>query len=264
MGFCACYVARDDVHPPLHLCCSCHTAHGLPTSCKQVKDKLPLAPSGMYQVYLDGSGVVSVYCDMETDGGGWMVLWSTSGADNEHPFTSDTHIDLGDTSPLSGGVFNLNRMEKARLVKQPSETLIRRSTSWLRVSHAPIPANFGSAAAHPVRHVFPVSITASNAAGPVTEAGFMGVSTSSVTGGGDFTVSLAPVVSRSAHASADLVSAGCSDQLVWSYSSAQLDSDAKYGSSVGLAAWSAEGTCDGAEGGGVAMMIAVRELSHGE
>jgi len=222
------------------------------------------AASGMYSVHIAGHGMVSAYCDMDTDGGGWTVLWSTSGADDEEPFTSDTAVAVGDTTPLAGGAFNIDRTQKALFAARPSETLIRRSdTAWLRVSHAPVPPVFGDAAIHPLRRTYPVTIAAANGLVVVTATGSMGVSTSSVSGGGDFSVSLEPVTSHGMHASADLVNTGCSNQLVWSYSSAQADSDGKYGSSVSMGSWSAQGTCDGSEGGGVAMTVAVRELAQG-
>ncbi|XP_060601054.1 uncharacterized protein LOC132754443, partial [Ruditapes philippinarum] len=44
----------------------------LPRDCKDVLDKIPKAKSGQYQIELWKSGkVLTVHCDMETDGGGW-------------------------------------------------------------------------------------------------------------------------------------------------------------------------------------------------
>ncbi|XP_060607106.1 microfibril-associated glycoprotein 4-like [Ruditapes philippinarum] len=47
----------------------------LPSDCKKVLDKFPEAKSGQYEIELWTSGkILTVNCDMETDGGGWTIF----------------------------------------------------------------------------------------------------------------------------------------------------------------------------------------------
>eukprot|EP00118_Oscarella_pearsei_P004056 m.16851 g.16851 ORF g.16851 m.16851 type:complete len:432 (+) comp27168_c0_seq2:26-1321(+) len=43
-------------------------------TCRGIKDKRPTAASGIYWVAQNGSASYQVYCDMLTDGGGWMLV----------------------------------------------------------------------------------------------------------------------------------------------------------------------------------------------
>lgn len=44
-----------------------------PMDCGSIRDMFPALSSGKYIVSLRGLGHVTVFCDMETDGGGWTV-----------------------------------------------------------------------------------------------------------------------------------------------------------------------------------------------
>ena len=75
--------ALGPLHPPLlPLCPGTSQSDPLPVgACKELKAKLPKEKSGWKYVKTKSSGVIKVWCDQETAGGGWMLtlMMSTNG-----------------------------------------------------------------------------------------------------------------------------------------------------------------------------------------
>ena len=72
-----------------------------PKSCKEIKAQIPESESGVYKIDVDGPGglaVMDCYCDMETDGGGWTLLYNYNHIGNTNP----TLLARTDSFPLLG------------------------------------------------------------------------------------------------------------------------------------------------------------------
>ena len=85
-------------------------------NCKDLKTKVPSATSGVYWIDPDAgshSNAFQAYCDQQTDGGGWTLVWSytftayssfTSGANAVTPrptWTVNSNTRVSTTVPLS-------------------------------------------------------------------------------------------------------------------------------------------------------------------
>ena len=246
--------------------CTTECVNNARWSCMEILDTDPNAPNGAY--VLSGEGEVDdfeVYCDMATDGGGWTIVWSTTGGDNEQIMTSDVP-DAGD--PLGGEAFNLTRAQKVIVADRSSEGLVRRSAddTWLRVDSALFDANLTEDSQHWHQAA---TITASDG---TSANGFIGYSNFEIADGGDYSISMIDgntgggyqSVNGVDHHSEDYIqhhyyhlNYGCQRQYLYSCSHQDEDGDGHYGAMVALGEWSST-QCSYGEGGGLAIWAAMR------
>ena len=72
-----------------------------PETCQVIKTGATNRPSGTYRIFPTGGSGVEVYCDLETDGGGWTLVASTTGTTLNDQGGS-YYSDLSTLSPTSG------------------------------------------------------------------------------------------------------------------------------------------------------------------
>jgi hypothetical protein len=239
----------------------------VPADCSEIKASNASAKSGPYTIDPDGAAGLApftAWCDMVTDGGGWTIVTSMSGADNEAGLTSDTEAS---GSPLAFARNNLNRAKKVALSALETESIfVRNDGRWLKANKPMFDATLGTAAKDAA---YAVKLNGMNGA---TADGYMGWSNHDILGGGDFGVSMAPdgmtscattTVSGFDHHNTvnyyDL-NCNCDRQYLYSYSDGTLDSDASYKAHSALGGWTATAACTSSEGGGMAFYAAMRRL----
>jgi hypothetical protein len=195
---------------------------------------------------------------MDSNDGGWTIVYSASGADGEQPLVSNTEAS-GD--PLEFMNFNLNHAQKMVLSSLSTESLFKRNTGpWIKTNHALFDQSLSS---NTHQHY---SVTVESSDGQ-SVSGWMGYSTINIAHGGDFNVTTTDGKACSYNTNQGVdhhsssyyhLNCGCQRHYLYSFSSPQGDGDAGYDVHTGLGAWTATQSCDGEEGGTLKFYAAMR------
>ena len=81
-------------------------------SCVEMRRSIPGAPSGVYAIFSqDGASSYDVYCDMETDGGGWTLAAVVANGDSNNWLFGDGDKDYGDYNALWENGMTLGKVD---------------------------------------------------------------------------------------------------------------------------------------------------------
>ncbi|MCA9717977.1 MAG: hypothetical protein KC468_25110, partial [Myxococcales bacterium] len=231
-----------------------------PGTCKDILDADPQATSGQYLVAGEGNEPdFQVYCDMDTDGGGWTIVYAIDVNDNRKGLTGDAPAN---NNPLLFEFYNRTRAQKMIISARTTESLFyRENDTWLKASAPLFDANLDTPNSH--SH-FAATLTANNGA---TTNGFIGYANYNISHGGDYNVSLPDgatcngntVMGVDHHSTSYYhLNCGCQRHYLYSYSSQVGDGDASYKVNTTLGSWTATAGCSNAELNGLVFYAAMR------
>lgn len=121
----------------------------LPTSANELLIQNPGIKSGVYDIYIDGidNQPIPIYCDMETDGGGWMLVFTAFPRDTSPyttskvgniPMPTDTTMNKFQDNVIQKLLYNGEKMTRTQWWHTSIEygtvwadgSLTNRSTQW--------------------------------------------------------------------------------------------------------------------------------------
>ena len=231
-------------------------------TCAELHERFPDLQNGAYVLQLDqDTPAFTAWCDMQTEGGGWTVLYASDAADGNVPIVS---FEVRHGNPLLFEHYNLHVLDKIAINDQSSELLVRRpGARWLVANVAPFTPELSMPAAE---RYFDAMLRASDG---TSVNGWIGWSNHHIAAGGDFGVTASDGQTCAGgyyttqgfdhHNDAYwLLNCDCDRHYLYSFSSAVEDGDASYKVSEGLGSWSATRDCSGGESDGDPLYVAVR------
>lgn len=232
------------------------------STCAELHERFPELQNGTYALQLDeDTPPIIAWCDMQTEGGGWTVLYASDATDGNVPIVS---FEVRHGNPLLFEHYNLHVLDKIAINEQSSELIVRRPGSqWLVANVAPFTAELSMPAAE---RYFDAMLRASDG---TSVNGWVGWTNHHIAAGGDFGITASDGQTCTGgyyttqgfdhHNEAYwLLNCDCDRHYLYSFSSAVEDGDASYKASEGLGSWAATNACSGGEPDGDPLYIAIR------